>query len=53
MKTDFKLLFVCLFVSALFANTNAVAGNWNSSLTQTLVSVRDELSGLMSIITHT
>ena len=31
MKTDSKLLFVCLFVSALFANTNAVAGNWNSS----------------------
>jgi len=31
MKKDFNLLFVCLFVSALFANTNAVAGNWNSS----------------------
>ena len=30
MKKDFNLLFVCLFVSALFANTNAVAGNWNS-----------------------
>ena len=31
MKEDFKLLFVCLFVSALFASSNAVAGNWNSS----------------------
>lgn len=30
IKKDFNLLFVCLFVSALFANTNAVAGNWNS-----------------------
>ena len=31
MEKDFKLLFVCLFVSALFASGNALAGNWNSS----------------------
>ena len=31
MKEDFKLLLIYLFVSALFASSNAVAGNWNSS----------------------
>ena len=44
MKKDFKLLFVCLFVSALFANTNAVAGNWNSSSKGTIAKVEGTIN---------
>ena len=44
MKKDFNLLFVCLFVSALFANTNAVAGNWNSSGKGTIAKVEGTIN---------
>ena len=39
MEKDFKLLFIYLFVSALFAGSNAVAGNWNSSSNGTTAKV--------------
>ena len=38
MNKGFKLLFVCLSVSALFASSNAVAGKWNSGETTGLSS---------------